>query len=312
MNVFSPIDNSLFFKGKDAADPRLGDLVKMSPDNPGVAILGYPDDEGIRLNHGRPGAKDGPDAIRQWLYRMTPNARRPLKPFFDLGNLKFASDLGQRHKDVSASVEDLLKKNHQVLSFGGGNDYAYADGCGFLNSLGANERGVVINIDAHLDVRDVSHGLTSGTPFFRMLESDFKFDFAEVGIQAQCNAKKHWDFVEKHGGRIVTMDEVLQAGQSMNDVVTKRLGDWLVKRRPAFVAIDIDAFAHPFAAGSSAPWPLGILPHDFYPLLHTLLTRLDVRVLGIYEVSPGLEEGFGTAKLAAQWAHMFLHRTENV
>lgn len=307
MNVFSPADDSLFFKGKNAADPRLGNLVQPSPDHPGVAILGYPDDEGVQLNSGRPGAKEGPDAIRQWLYRMTPNAHRRVKPFFDLGNLKFASDLSQRHKDVASTVQDLLGKSHQVLAFGGGNDYAYADGLGFLQALGS-ERGIVVNIDAHLDVRDLSHGLTSGTPFYRLLESNHEFDFVELGIQSQCNAKAHWDFVEKHQGRIITMDEILRSQHSLVEVVAKRLDDWMTKRRPAYIAIDIDAFAYPFAAGSSAPWPLGFLPHAFYPLLALLLERWDVRVMGIYEVAPGLEEGFAASKLAATWAHMFLHQ----
>lgn len=307
MNVFSPVNPSLFFKGKDPADPRLGNLVKSTPDVPGVAILGYPDDEGVRLNGGREGAKDGPSAIRQWLYRMTPHPRINLKSFFDLGDLKFESGLEHRHGDAAATVEDLLRKNHQVLAFGGGNDYAYADGLGFLRSLAPKERGVIVNIDAHLDVRDLQFGLTSGTPFYRLLEGEHKFDFAEIGAQSNCNAKTHWDYVEKHGGRIVSMDEILQSGVSLTEVVSRALGDLMLKRRPAFVAIDIDAFAYPFAAGSSAPWPLGIPPHDFFPLLRLMLKRWDVRVLGIYEVSPGLEDGSGTSKLAAQWAHMFLH-----
>jgi formiminoglutamase len=312
MNLFSSPDSSLFFSRKDPQDPRLGELVKRAPDGPGVAILGYPDDEGIRLNEGRPGAKDGPDAIRQWLYRMTPHARQKLKGCFDLGNLKFESGIEHRHRDVAAAVEDLLGKNHGVLALGGGNDYAYADGLGFLKSLKKGERGVILNIDAHLDVRDLSRGLTSGTPFYRLLESEHKFDFFEIGIQGQCNSKAHWDYVEKKGGKIISMDEILGAGVSLTETVSEQLGDLLLKRRPAFLAIDMDSFAYPFAEGTSASWPLGILPHDFHPLLSLLLRRWDVRVLGLYEVSPALEKGSATSKLAAQWAHMYLHEQNNV
>ncbi len=310
MNLFSPVDTTLFYSRNDLSDPRLGDLVKKSPDTPGVAILGYPDDEGIKLNGGRTGAKDGPDSVRHWLYRMTPHPKLETAPFFDLGNLKFASELEHRHKDVSACVEDLLKKQHRVLALGGGNDYAYADGLGFLHASSSGkskEKPVIVNIDAHLDVRNLDHGLTSGTPFFRLLESGEDFDFVELGAQSLCNAKSHWEYVEKKGGRIVAMEEILHSGVSLVECVSKRLGDLLLKRRPAYLAIDIDAFAYPFAEASSAPWPLGILPHDFFALLHLLLRRWDVRVMGIYEVSPGLAEGHATSKLAAQWAHMFLH-----
>ncbi len=305
MNIFSPVDDSLFFKGRDSGDPRLGNLVKKTPDGPGVAIVGYPDDEGIGKNGGRIGAKEGPNAIRHWLYRMTAHARRPVLPFFDLGNLRFNSDLDHRHKDVAAAVENLLGHGHQVLAFGGGNDYAFADGLGFLNAF-KDERPIIVNVDAHLDVRDLRYGLTSGTPFYRLLESDNSFDFVELGVQSHCNAKTHWDYVEKKGGRIITLEEMRLSERSVQDVVRQRLGDWL-KPRPAFLAIDIDAFAYPFAAGSSASWPLGLLPNEFFAVLHLFLTSWDVRVLGLYEVAPNLESGDSTAKLAAQWAHMFLH-----
>ncbi|NJL24623.1 MAG: hypothetical protein HC902_05265 [Calothrix sp. SM1_5_4] len=43
------------------------------------------------------------------------------------------------------------------------------------------------------------------------------------------------------------------------------------------------------------------------PALRSWLKRLDVKVLGLYEVAPDLEAGPGTAKLAAQIAHHFLH-----
>ena len=52
MALLDPPDSNLFFSREDANDPRLGDLVKKSGEE-GVAILGYPDDEGIKLNGGR-------------------------------------------------------------------------------------------------------------------------------------------------------------------------------------------------------------------------------------------------------------------
>lgn len=306
MNLFSPPSKELFFTQKDAADPRLGDLAKLAPEGPGVAILGYPDDEGVRLNGGRAGAKEGPDAIRNWLYRTTPHLSRKTRSFFDLGNLKFSSDLKQRHDDVAAEVHDLLGKGHRVLSLGGGNDYAYADGMGFLKTF-QGEAGLILNIDAHFDVRDLKKGLTSGTPFYRLLESDYKFDFFEIGIQSQCNSKLHEHYVRQKGGQIISMEDILLSGESFKDFTFKKLNSSLKKKPKVFLAIDMDAFSYPFAAGTSAAWPLGLLPHDFYPFLIELMAKADVTVLGLYETAPGLESGVGTAKLAAQWAHTFLH-----
>ncbi len=306
MGDFTASERKLFFSKNDADDPRLGELAKSSLDGVEVVILGYPDDEGIEKNGGRRGAAEGPVHIRQALYKTTPHARRKTKTFADAGDLKISGELKSRHETARGFVRDLLKKKTQVLSLGGGNDYAYADGMAFLDVC-AGEKPLIINVDAHLDVRDMGRGINSGTPFFRLLESEFKFDFVELGIQGQCNARAHWDYVEKKGGQIISHDEILDSGRSLLDFTVAALGEKLLRKRPAFLAIDIDAFAWPYAAGSSAAWPIGLQPQDFWPLFQLFMKRLDVRVLGIYEVSPPLESAGGTVKLAAQLAHGFLH-----
>lgn len=306
MQTFDAIDPSLRFTRNDPTDPRLGELIQTRIDD-GVAILGYPDEEGVRINGGREGAKEGPQEIRKHLYRMTPHPHRPLKNFADFGNLPCTGELKTRHQSAAAAVKTNLTQGLQVLSLGGGNDYAYADGLAFLESH-SSAHPLVINVDAHFDVRDTSRGLSSGTPFYRLLETAHKFDFVELGIQTCCNSRAHWDYVQNKGGKILTIEEWLESQLSFVAYATQRLEDWLLKKRPTFLAIDMDAFAYPYAAGTSASWPLGLPPHDFMSFFHLLLKRMDVKVLGIYEVAPRLEAGLGTAKLAAQLAHGFLHR----
>ncbi len=177
---------------------------------------------------------------------------------------------------------------------------AFLDECAESNPL-------IINIDAHLDVRDLSRGLTSGTPFFRLLESGKAFDFLEIGIQGQCNAQAHWDYVEAKGGHILSLEEIVESDLSLSEFVTNTVGHLLVKPRPTFLAVDMDAFTWPYAQGTSAAWPLGLDPMQFSQLANMLCRRLNVQVYGIYEVSPPLDQGGGTARLAAQFAHGFLH-----
>lgn len=301
-----PADPTLFFSRRDSNDPRLGDFVQKELAKPEVVILGYPDDEGIEINGGRKGAALGPDQIRRWLYRMTPHPKREMKGFADLGNLPPTTSLDLRHEDGRKIVLEHLQQEHHVLALGGGNDYAYADGMAFLDAF-QDQRPIIINVDAHLDVRETDKGLSSGTPFYRLLESGVKFDFIELGIQSQCNSTKHWNYVEQKGGRILSFDELIDSGLSLTEFTVRALGDALLRRRPAFLAIDMDAFAWPYAVGTSAAWPLGLNPSDFYSCLQMLLKRLDVQVMGLYEVSPPLDQGGGTARLAAQFAHGFLH-----
>ena len=70
------IKPSLLFKGRPG-DPRLGEKVKpltikeLKQARKGtLAILGAPDDIGVRLNRGRPGALAGPDAAREAFYKF--------------------------------------------------------------------------------------------------------------------------------------------------------------------------------------------------------------------------------------------------
>src|SRR5947209_4683156 len=56
-------------------DPRLGHLLgtATTPETARVVIVGFPVDDGVRRNGGRGGAAQGPAAIRQALYRLTPD-----------------------------------------------------------------------------------------------------------------------------------------------------------------------------------------------------------------------------------------------
>ena len=61
-----------------ADDPRLETVVEFWRGDPAAlqpgraVIVGFPQDEGVRRNQGRPGAALAPGAIRHWLYRLAP------------------------------------------------------------------------------------------------------------------------------------------------------------------------------------------------------------------------------------------------
>jgi formiminoglutamase len=76
-SIWEANDPAIFFSKNDPQDIRLGDLAKAasfnSPINSDLSIWGYPDDEGIFLNGGRPGAHKAPEQIRKFFYKMTPH-----------------------------------------------------------------------------------------------------------------------------------------------------------------------------------------------------------------------------------------------
>ena len=68
----TPPDESLFFTRGDKNDPRMGDLVFRDVKNfegTKVAIIGVPQDEGVKRNQGRPGASNGILFKLDWFFK---------------------------------------------------------------------------------------------------------------------------------------------------------------------------------------------------------------------------------------------------
>ena len=307
MSSLQPVDPLLLFTKNDKEDPRLGECVLTSglettPSEYDIAILGYPDDEGIAVGGGRQGAKLGPQEIRRILYKMTPHLAAKRHPrILDLGDVSTDQALAERHEQGRKTVRSLLSKNKTWISFGGGHDYGYADGSAFLDTYA--DQAVILNFDAHLDVRPVTRGLSSGTPFFRLLqEFPGRFDFAEIGIQSQCNSQAHLKWAQERKAEVFLFEQIHQEG--LLPVLKKYMQD--KKNKKIFLSVDIDAFTSSEAPGCSQSWARGFMAQEFLPALHWLVSEHQVQGMGIYEVSPALDRDNATSKLAALLAHQFL------
>lgn len=302
----------MFFSKNDPQDPRLGNIVKSKNSdelvvNNAFAILGYPDHEGIQLNSGRIGAAEGPAKIREHLYKMTPPVTTEFPMISDLGDLTLDSPLERRHEVVKDTVYKLHQKQQRVLSFGGGHDYGYADGAAFVQQYkNSKYKPVILNFDAHLDVRPAVNGFNSGTPFYRLL-SEFAghFSFAEIGIQPQCNSPYHREWAIKNGAQIFDLYEI-QKGQGLASLWSYDFFRNLHSETPLFISFDVDAITSAEGGGCSQAWATGIGTQDYLNFFHQLKTQSDIRGLGLYEVSPPLDTDNRTAKIAALIAYHFI------
>lgn len=312
---FVPTSPHLFFTKNDPQDPRLGEYFKSTPLNPSditandVIVTGYPDDEGIRMNGGRPGSAEGPRLIRQFLYKMTwPYKEATSQKFLDMGDLSPTDVIENRHEKALQTSETLHQKKALTLSFGGGHDYGYSDTAGFVKSyLGFKQRPLVINFDAHLDVRPIQHGPNSGTSFFRLLTRfSEQIDFVELGLQPQCNSVFHREWAQSKKAFLYSLNDLAQ-GRLM-DLFNKPPFKNLTSETPVFVSFDIDVLTSSEAGGCSQSWVTGLRTQECLDFLSELYRRANCRGLGIYEVSPPLDTDFRTSKTAALIAYNFLFR----
>jgi formiminoglutamase len=287
-----------------------------------VQLLGYADDEGITLNGGRPGASLAPLSIRKELYKttLTESLKNSNWWIHDLGDLhsypqNTSKDLRSRHEFARSLVAKNLK-NGPLVTLGGGHDYGYSDSCGFMDfilektskNLSINSihsvKPLIINFDAHLDVRPITKGFNSGTPFFRFL-NEFKgqADFLEIGIQDQCNSPDHREWCKAQGAKIISLNEIQAVG--LLPLIKEKL---LIrpKSQPCYISVDIDAFAQYLAPGCSQSWDIGLGAKETFSALNWIFSNQDVQLFSIYEVSPPLDIDKRTSKLAACLIHTYI------
>lgn len=300
----APVSENLFFTRHDPEDPRLGEFVTTEVGEDALVTLwGNSDDEGIRLNSGRPGAADAPEDIRKYLYKMTPARTWPRTTLFkDLGDWQTVrTTLEERHEQGREAVREHYQNSRSfLLTLGGGHDYGYPDGAGFLDVFSTNTKPVILNFDAHLDVRPLDRGFSSGTPFRRLYENfPHKFDLIEIGLQPQCNSPFHWEWALSQGATLLTLETIRK--QNSVDGLRAALEECLDPdpKRPLWLSLDMDAFSSREAPGCSASWPTGLNAEEVMTCWSWIFANFDVKGLGIYEVSPPLDSDGKTSKLAA-------------
>jgi len=289
---------SLLFSRGDIDDPRLGEVAKnvslqeFEKQHWDWAIIGLPDDRGVVLNGGRPGASEGPNCIRKWLYRLVPPGETNLA---DLGNMVMSDDLHADHERASEAIAIALGHASRVAILGGGHDWGY---CPIAALMQGGSVGFV-NFDAHLDVRasKVHH---SGTSYWRALENGVKGENASwFGVQSASTAHAHRLYVEAHGGRIEWAPDCVNTADAFVAAVTEASID--SQQDYLDISLDMDVFSMADAPGVSAPQPLGPRAAELTSVLGQVLSLPKVRTFGLYETSPPLDgPGEPTSRLAAR------------
>jgi len=273
-------------------DPRLGEIIL--PYKPrsarGFVLIGYPDDQGVKLNYGRIGSQQAPNKIREYFAKLTP-ATTHSPAIYDAGNIEITENIAKNHAAAQIQASVIHKEGHNAISLGGGHDYAYPDVAAFL-SLKHKKKPVILNFDAHLDMRPDEHGLNSGTAFYRLLENHTGFDLIEVGIQKHANGPHFLNYAKNKKTKVLFFEDVHQN-------LVKKLKSLKLKGRPIFISLDMDVFCSSQAPGVSAPAPIGLDAREFIEGLSWLNKNCGVQHLGIYELNPTFDLDDKTSRLAA-------------
>jgi formiminoglutamase len=280
-----------------AADPRIKDLLGREVDGrTRVAILGFPSDEGVRRNGGRPGAAGGPAAIREALLRLTPGGDDDpalaglLVHTVDLGDVAVSGDLEADQERLAERIETLSRQGILAIVLGGGHEAAYGH---FRGHTRAGRDVAILNWDAHADVRPLSNGLGhSGSPFRQALEDEagrcVRYDVA--GLMPWRVAPEHAAYVRSAGGNTWWRGDLDE--RTVREIAS-------AAGPPALASFDLDLVDAAAAPGVSAPGVGGLEPALW--LLAARECGRNPRFLSfdIVEMNPAYDEAGRTATLAA-------------
>lgn len=311
----------LFAKGR-SGDPKLGEEVialesfsqLKGAKNP-IVIYGCPDDSGVLKNRGRGGAKEAPRSIRKHLYKMTSSMHldwRKKFTLFDAGDIEVGKNILETHQNAFSAAKSYSENGLTLIALGGGHDFAAPNFLGFLDGKKKKKPGL-INVDPHLDVRELEENLPhSGTPFRQILESKklSPKNFVEFGARSNRNAKSHFQWCTKQKVRIKTLDEIRNHSLSAQKQFSQNLLSLSKSADLLGVTIDMDSCEN--AEGMSAAPVIGFTAIELYTFAKISGTQKKVQYFEICEVAPALDPTERSSRIAAELVFAFLEARASV
>ncbi|NBB89473.1 MAG: arginase [Bacteroidetes bacterium] len=276
-------------------DPRILDLIQRKSD-PGIDLIGFPSDEGVTRNGGRPGAAEAPSLIAEAFYKLTPHPQfeeihsQIISTARKLELLPKTGSMEEHQEALGKRGSQSLQEGRLPVIIGGGHETAYGH---FLAYTRVSEPLQIVNIDAHADVRPFKNGKAhSGSPFRQAREHQSKKvnGYHVLGINPASCARDHLDYVLEKGSFCFDMElnknKLEQKLNSISDSVI-------------MATMDMDAVNRAQAPGVSAPNAGGISSRLWLDLAFLLGKHPRVSSLDISEVNPRYDQDQATIRLAA-------------
>lgn len=264
-----------------------------------IGLLGIPYDGAVEA---RSGARQGPRQIRDYssMMRKIHHVSR-INPYAlcrvgDVGDVPFKQifDVASSHRDIQGAIERL--HNASVIPISAGGDHSIT--LPIMRALGKASPVGMIHVDAHTDCCDeeMNSKYSHGTPFRRAVEEgvlDPKRT-VQIGIRGAANSEECWEFGQKHGIRIIYIEEFSAMGVEKVILEARKIaGD-----QRTYLSFDIDGIDPAFAPGTGTPEIGGIFPIDAQRLIRGL-RGLNIIGADLVEVSPPFDPSGNTALLGA-------------
>lgn len=274
---------------------------------PGVALIGFACDEGVRRNGGRVGAKDGPRAIRQALANLAWHQNYQVH---DAGDVACsAGEMEAAQSRLARTVATIIRTGHRPLVLGGGHETAWGTFQGIV-AAEPNAALGVINIDAHLDLRADEPG-HSGTPFYQMAKwsaaNGRPFRYLCLGVAVPSNTAALFERLGELGAEYLPDTDFFPPHRpEPRDYVAEFLGR--VER--VHLGVDLDVLPAATMPAVSAPAARGLSLELVESILDQVLRSGKVAAVDLVELNPHFDIDNHGARVAARLAWQIAHDWE--
>jgi formiminoglutamase len=264
------------------------------------ALLAFASDEGVRRNHGRVGASEGPDYFRKTIGSLC--WHQPDSGFIDAGTISpEGENLEEAQQEFGKAVHRLLEKNKKPFVIGGGHETAFGHYQGiasYLKEYEPDARLGILNIDAHFDLRPHNGVPHSGSPFLQAHEHaeehDIDLKYFVYGISPMNNTLSLFQKAEELGAEFCTNEEIFKHELD----ALQKLRYFLRERTHIYLTVCLDVFHAAMAPGVSAPAWNGIRMSHAQKVFEFVRRSGQLISMDVCELNPKYDEHQKTAKVA--------------
>lgn len=283
-----------------------------------TALIGFASDEGVRRNHGRVGACQGPAALRSALSSLavvdgTGYLADAGDVTVQLGSEDSPGDLEAGQVQLAQRITALVDTHDLTVVLGGGHETAYASYSGLAGStrVCSDTRIGILNLDAHFDLRQAPLP-SSGTPFLQAAQDEQsagrQFSYAVVGISEANNTRVLFQTAEQLGVRWLT-DEQSQTADL--GAVREFVRGFIAEVDVLYLTIDLDVLPAAVAPGVSAPAGLGVPLEVITACVQEATRSGRLALADVVELNPMLDVDGRTARTAARLIHTIVTRHQS-
>ena len=271
-----------------------------------VAFIGIPFDQGTL---GRPGARFGPDALRDapraYSYSDPYGTQGVADGFFDIdagdellrgvvmadcGNVPIVpSEVTGNFDRITRAVQQVVERGALPVAVGGDHAITFPVVRGLSNFAPLN----IVHFDAHLDyTHDVQDALyTHASPIRRCRELDFVGHITSVGIRSARRIP--YEEALRDGSLIIS-------GSRFREMGPKAVADAIPASENLYITFDVDVLDPTQAPGTGTPETGGLFYQEARECLLAIIARSNLVAFDVVEVAPPYDNSELTVQVAAQ------------